>query len=109
MTTAPFELHIEGIFPEQGRHAVICRELLRQIPGKRRVYAALFGDKEVIAKVYQSGFRAKSQVLDEWSKLERLAQKGLNSPKPYFYGTSERGEWAIVVERILNSATALEL
>jgi tRNA A-37 threonylcarbamoyl transferase component Bud32 len=109
MATTPFELHIESIFPQKNRRTVICRELLREIPHNRSVYAATFDDNQVIAKIYRKGLRAKRRVLNEWSKLERLAQKGLDCPKPHFYGRSEQGDWVIIVERIKNAATARQL
>ena len=109
MSEVSFELHIKSIFPPQRDRVLRCTELLRHIPGKRRVYAAQFEGHEVIAKIYETRFCGKLQLPAEWSKIERLAKKGLNSPKLCFYGRSEKGKWAIVTERITNSATALEL
>jgi tRNA A-37 threonylcarbamoyl transferase component Bud32 len=109
MTTVPFELHIKSVYPQRDTFILKCTELLRQIPGKRRVYAALLDDKKTIIKIYEAKFRAKSQLLNEWSKIKRLAQAGLNGPQIFFYGRSEGGEWVIVTEYIANSATALEL
>ncbi len=109
MAIVPFELHLKSVFPQQDDRVLTCTKLLRYIPGKRRVYSAQLDDKEVIAKIYETKFRAKLRLLDEWSKIDRLAQRGLNSPELHFYGRTEQGKWAIVVECIKNSATALEL
>lgn len=109
MSIVPFELHIKSIFPQQGDHVVTCTELLRHIPGKRRVYAARFDNNRVIAKIYETKLCAKSRLLDEWAKIDRLAQAGLNAPKLHFYGRCKHGRWVIVTEYITNSATALEL
>jgi tRNA A-37 threonylcarbamoyl transferase component Bud32 len=109
MDTVPFELNIKSIFPQQGGRVLTCTELLRHIPGKRRIYAAQFDNEKVIVKIHEKRLRAKSQLLDEWSKINRLAQAGLNSPRLYFCGRTEHGQWVIVTEHIANSATALEL
>ena len=121
MTKVPFELHLESICPGQGSRVLTCTELLRHIRGKRRVYAARLPstgsgrelveqeNQDVIAKIYETRFRAKSQVMNEWRGISRLQAKGLNSPQLHFYGRTENGKWILVTERIKDSTTALEL
>jgi tRNA A-37 threonylcarbamoyl transferase component Bud32 len=109
MAIVPFELHLKSIFPQQGDRVLRCTELLRHIPGKRRVYSAWLEDKKVIAKIFETRFRAKSRLLDEWSKINGLLRAGLNSPQLHFYGRSEQGQWVIAIERIEDSTAALEL
>ncbi len=121
MTKVPFELHVESIYPQREKYVLICTELLRQIRSKRRVYAArlpLTGsgrelvereNQDVIAKIYETRFRARSQLMNEWRGIGRLQAKGLNSPQLHFYGRTENGKWVLVTERIKNSTTALEL
>ena len=117
MAKVPFELHIESICPGQGSRVLTCTELLRHVRGKRRVYAARLSspksarleNQDVIAKIYETRFRARSQLMNEWRGIGRLQAKGLNSPQLHFYGRTENGKWILVTERIKNSTTALEL
>jgi tRNA A-37 threonylcarbamoyl transferase component Bud32 len=109
MTKLPFELLIKNITPGKGDRVLICTALLRHIPRKRRVYRALHGNQKVIAKIYETKLCAKSILLNEWAKLNRIHNAGLNCPRPIFYGRCESGGWAIVTEYIEDSAAALEL
>lgn len=109
MTKLPFELLIKNILPGKGDRVLIFKKLLRQIPHKRRVYFALLDNQKVIAKIYETKFFAKSHLLNERSKLERLHNAGLSSPRLLFYGQCDTGGWTIVTEYIRDCATALEL
>jgi tRNA A-37 threonylcarbamoyl transferase component Bud32 len=109
MAKLPFDLLIKNITPGKGDRVLICTVLLRHIPRKRRVYCALLGNQKVIAKIYETKFCAKSRLLNEWSKLKRMQNVGLNCPRSLFYGRRETGGWTIVTEYIEDSAVALEL
>ena len=38
-----------------------------------------------------------------------LQERGINAPTPLFYGQTENGQWAVVLEKITNATIALEL
>jgi tRNA A-37 threonylcarbamoyl transferase component Bud32 len=81
-----------------------CTALLRAIPGRREVYDALWNDKSVIVKV----FSHKRHLKREWEGLSKLTKLKLNSPEPLFYGKTEDGRFAVVVEKITGSSTVLD-
>lgn len=109
MDKLPFELPIKSICPGKTDRVLVCTELLRHIPGKRRVYSALLENQRVIAKIYETKFSAKYHLDNERSKLEYMRDTGLNCPRLFFCGQCETGGWAIVTEYIENSAAAIKL
>jgi tRNA A-37 threonylcarbamoyl transferase component Bud32 len=109
MTKVPFKLHVQSECPEKASHVLTCTKLLRQVPGRRRVYAARLGDEDVIAKIFETKFRAKFQLANEWKNTSKLKAKGLNCPRSYFFGKTGEGQWVLVTEFIKDSNTALEL
>lgn len=109
MTNLPFQLSIKCDLPEQQKETLTCKALLREIAGRREVYDARWGDKDVIIKIFSHKILAKYHLKREWRGLNLLRSKGLSAPKPLFYGKTEDGRWAMVVEKIADSSTALEL
>jgi len=109
MSKLPFQLSIQCIFPENRKESLTCTALLRVIPGSRDVYEASWNDKAVITKVFSHRIKAKRHLLREWRGLNLLQERGLSSARPLFCGRSDDGRWAVVVEKILDSVTALEV
>jgi tRNA A-37 threonylcarbamoyl transferase component Bud32 len=87
----------------------MCTALLRAIPGRRKVYDASWENKGVIIKVFSHRINARRHLRREWLGLKRLASHGLSAPKPLFYGQTEEGKWAVVVEKIAESSTILDI
>jgi tRNA A-37 threonylcarbamoyl transferase component Bud32 len=108
MTKFPFQLSIHCIFPKNKKEILTCRALLRVIPGNRDVYEASWNDSAVIAKVFSHKIKAKRHLRREWRGLNLLQERRLSSIKPLFYGRTDDGRWAVVVEKILDSVQALE-
>jgi len=109
MAELPFQLSIKHAYPEKRTEGLLCTALLRVIPGRRKVYEAMWNDKSVIAKVFSHKFSARRHLKREWRGLSFLASRGLSAPKPLFYGQTEDKRWAVVVEKIADSSTVLDV
>ncbi|MBN2454964.1 MAG: hypothetical protein JXB29_00265 [Sedimentisphaerales bacterium] len=109
MIKLPFEVQVIKDFPAKRIEFLVCTKLLRAVPGSRAVYNATWEAREVIAKVFGRRLRAKRHLKREWDGLCLLLDRGMNVPKPLFYGRTESGQYVIVIERIEDSQTALDL
>ena len=109
MTQLPTELRIKNTSSEGGEETLLCTDLLRAVPGKRQTYDAWWNDTQVIVKTFSHKISAKRHLSREVKGLNRLQKRGLNSAKPLFYGKAEDGRGAVVIQKIVNSKTALEI
>lgn len=109
MSEFPFQLVIHQIFPKKRTETLSCVNLLRSIPGRRTVYDALWNQRGVIVKVFSHMLSSQRHLRREWKGLSNLAYRALNAPEPLFYGQTEDGQWVVVVEKITESVTALEV
>ncbi|MCH8120525.1 MAG: protein kinase [Planctomycetes bacterium] len=109
MAEFPFQLLIKRTYPEKRTERLLCTALLRVIPGRRKVYDAMWNDKSVIAKVFSHKIIARRHLKREWQGLNLLQRRGLSSPAPLFYGHTEDGRWAVVVQKIADSSTVLDV
>lgn len=109
MAEFPFQLLIKHTYPEKRTERLLCTALLRVIPGRRKVYDAMWNDKSVIAKVFSHKIIARRHLKREWQGLNLLQRRGLSSPAPLFYGRTEDRRWAVVVEKIADSSTVLDV
>ncbi|MHC4205803.1 MAG: BUD32 family EKC/KEOPS complex subunit, partial [Planctomycetota bacterium] len=87
----------------------MCTDLFRIIPGRRAIYDARWNDKSVVAKVFSHKIHARRHLRKEWRGLIQLQKLGLSSPKPLFNGRTEDGQLIIVLEKIAESATVLDV
>jgi tRNA A-37 threonylcarbamoyl transferase component Bud32 len=108
MDEFPFQLLIKRDSPNTQTESLLCTALLRAIPGRRQVYDALWNGKSVIVKVFSHKISAKRHLKKEWQGLNLLQSRGLNAPQPLFYGQTENGQQAVVMEKIIDSTTALD-
>jgi len=104
----PFQLTIKCI-PEKQTETLTCTAILREIAGRRQVYAGQWNDKDVIIKIFSHKIRAKQHLKKEWLGLNLLRSRGLNCPEALFYGKTENKKRVLVTEKIADSSTALEL
>jgi len=104
----PFALEIKRPLAKDAE-TVTCTALLRQVPKRRRVYQADWNGRGVIVKLFLSKFSAKRHLRREWKGLSLLQARSLQAPKPLFTGQTKKGRLAIVVEKINNAQTAVEL
>ncbi len=108
MNKFPFQLDIEHVCGKRRQESLLCTAVLREIPGRRAVYDAQWGQRGVIAKVFSDRISGRRHLKDEWRRLGLLRERGLSSPEPLFYGQTPDGRGVMVVEKIANSATVLE-
>jgi len=109
MAEFPFQLFIERTSLKNGKESLLCTDLFRIIPGRRAIYDALWNDRSVVAKVFSHKIHARRHLRNEWRGLIQLQRRGLSSPKPLFYGRTDDGQWAVVLEKIEESATILDV
>ncbi len=86
-----------------------CTSLLRVVPGRREVYDALWNDRSVIVKVFSHKISSRRHLKREWEGLNKLTELELSSPKPLFHGKTKDGRLVIVVEKIADSSTVLDV
>jgi tRNA A-37 threonylcarbamoyl transferase component Bud32 len=109
MAKFPFQLLIKSASWKNKDESLTCTALLRAIPGRRQVYDALWDGRGVIVKVFSHKISARRHLKREWRGLSLLQRRGLSSPAPLFYGRTEDGQWAVVVEKIANMSTVLDV
>jgi tRNA A-37 threonylcarbamoyl transferase component Bud32 len=108
MTESPFQLLIKNT-SLKSEESLLCTAILRVIPGRRQVYDAIWNDKSVVAKVFSHKIFARRHLRRELKGLNQLQGLELNSPKPLFFGKTEDGRWAVVLEKIADSITVLDI
>jgi tRNA A-37 threonylcarbamoyl transferase component Bud32 len=76
----------------------LCRScrLIREVPGTRRIYSALWQEQPVIVKVFYRRFRGHRHTMREWRALRKLATLQIARPEPLFYGKTGDGHWVVV-------------
>ena len=109
MAEFPFQLVINCTYPRKRTERLLCTALLRAIPGRRKVYDASWGNKSVIAKVFSHKISARRHLKREWQGLKLLASHGVSAPEPLFYGQTEDGQWVVVIQKISESSTILDI
>jgi tRNA A-37 threonylcarbamoyl transferase component Bud32 len=109
MAEFPFQLLINCTYPRKRKECLLCTALLRTIPGRRKVYDASWGNKSFIAKVFSHKISARRHLKREWHGLKLLASHGVSAPEPLFYGHTEDGQWVVVVQKIPESSTILDI
>ena len=89
----------------------ICREcrLIREVPGTRRIFSALWQEQPVILKVFSRRFSAYRHVIREWNALQKLRNLQILRPEPLFYGKTDQGDWALATELIPHAADVFTL
>ncbi len=105
----PFQLIIKNTYSGGQKESLLCKELLRYLPGKRKVFDAVWNDRDVIVKIFSDKLKAKRHLKREWTGLSNLKKRKINAPEPLFYGQTENSNWAIVTEKIAGSSTVLEI
>ena len=109
MDEFPFQLIVKHTSLNKGKESLLCTGLFRIVPDRRAVYDAKWNDKGVVAKVFSHKIHARRHLGKEWRGLIRLQKLGLSAPKPLFNGRTEDGRWIIVLEKVAESATILDI
>ncbi|MHC4122438.1 MAG: lipopolysaccharide kinase InaA family protein [Planctomycetota bacterium] len=108
MREFPSKLVIENRCLSQREECLTCRSVLRSIPHSRVVYDGLWNQMDVIVKLFNGMFQSKRRAKREWKRLKSLCNRGLNSPKPLFYGRAKKGGWVVITERIDGALSVLK-
>lgn len=109
MPEFPFSLLFKRTSSKNEGETVLCKTSLRTVPGKRQVFDAEWADRAVIAKVFSHPFCAKRHMKKEWQGLKRVQKLGLSCPAALFYGKTEQGHWAVVMEKIMDAPTVRQI
>ena len=105
----PFQLVIKRMSLGGAEESLLCTCVLRAVPGRREIYDAVWDNKSVVVKVFLHKISARRHLRREWRGLNRLQKRQLSSPKPLFFGQTQNGRWAVVLEKIVDSATVLDV
>ncbi len=105
----PLQITVKRSSTQGQTESLRCTALLREIPGKRRVYDAQWADRNVIVKVFSDKLKAAHHLKKERQGLTTLAERGLNGPQPLLQGRTENGDRVLVIEKICNAPTALDI
>jgi tRNA A-37 threonylcarbamoyl transferase component Bud32 len=109
MAEFPFQLLIKRASSQDKEESLLCTDLLRAVPGKRAIYDAMWKDTNVIVKVFSHKIKAKLHFKRELKGLNQLQKRGLRSVVPLFWGETDDGRRAVVLEKIVDSATVLDV
>ena len=109
MAQLPFQLSIERSPAGKQGEILTCTALLRKVLGKREVFDALWNGRSVIVKMFSHKIRAGHHLKKEWQGLSLLRKRGINSPVPLVYGKAGKGKRAMVVEKIIDTPTVLDV
>lgn len=109
MTEFPFELLIRDSSLSNSEKSLTCLSLLRAVPGRRAVYDAQWQGRAVIVKVFMDKLSAKRHLKREWRGLEELQERGLSGPVPLFFGKTQAGDIAMVMEKISDAAVVMDV
>ncbi|MEN6576141.1 MAG: lipopolysaccharide kinase InaA family protein [Phycisphaerales bacterium] len=98
----PFQLRVERSSPP-GVEQLTCVALLREVPGMRYVYDAVWKDRPVIVKLFAHWFHGRRHLRREWRGLRELRERGIDAPQGLFHGRTDQGGRAIVIEKIADA------
>jgi tRNA A-37 threonylcarbamoyl transferase component Bud32 len=87
---------------------VRCEAVLRELPGKRVVYAGRRNGDAVVAKRYLDRRRADVHARREFAGLAAFAAAGIAAPEIVFDGRDSEGQPVLVVRHIDNAVSLAE-
>jgi tRNA A-37 threonylcarbamoyl transferase component Bud32 len=89
------------------RHELACDEIIRLLPGRRLVASSLWGEQQVIAKLFMSG-RAKAHMERELIGYEALRKSGLKVPEVVYAGKTDVGGLYVVIYEKINLKASVD-
>lgn len=102
-------IYIKNVLEHDKNEEVPCSAILREVPKRRQVLEGIWKGHPVIVKLYIDSWKARLHFKKEWEKLSLLYKKELNSPEPLFYGPTDLGWQALVMEKITHAQSAYEV
>jgi tRNA A-37 threonylcarbamoyl transferase component Bud32 len=100
------------VYPAQNQGGgFLCRScrLIREVPGTRRIYSALWQEQPVIVKVFYRRLGGYRHTMREWRILRKLAALQIACPEPLFYGKTGDGCWATCTALIPDAEDLFDL
>jgi tRNA A-37 threonylcarbamoyl transferase component Bud32 len=73
------------------------------------VFDALWKGRPVILKLYTNTSASSRQLKNEWNNLSLLHVRKVHGPEPLFYGLTESGQWALIMEKITEATSAYKM
>ncbi len=105
----PFTLPLSEV-REEAVEKLVCRKLLRLIPGKRMVCAALWKEREVVVKFYLDRRNGGRHFKRELAGVRVLTAAGIKTPNLLFHGTVSAGRLPLIIfAEIKPAATLVDL
>lgn len=92
---------------EKSRRRVVCQKLLRLIPGKRMVCAALWGGQEVVVKLFLDPHKAHRHFKRELAGVNALIAAGIKTPPLLFSGVMLTESLPLIIFTEIRPATTL--
>lgn len=92
--------------PDGRTHTMCCLKILRRIEGRRTVFDAIYEDRGVIVKRFEDVFSV-FRCRREKRGLERLTERGLETPKVLLFGKDSEGCHILIIEKIDGAADVL--
>jgi len=86
---------------------LVCRKLLRLIPGKRMVCAALWGEQDVVVKLFLDPRKAERHFKRELAGVNALFTAGIKTPPLLFSGSVFAGSLPLVIFAEISPAATL--
>lgn len=108
MRPLPYTIPIRPISATLDVQEVLCRRMLRVLPGRRETFEASWSGREVIVKVFGHPWKARVHGRRECDGFRRLTQLGIDVPAVLLRGRTEDGRWAVVTEKIAGAMSLLD-
>ncbi|MEA3333933.1 MAG: hypothetical protein U9Q58_10100, partial [Pseudomonadota bacterium] len=102
----PFSLSLPAE-KEDDATTLVCQKLLRLIPGKRMVCAALWGERRVVVKLFLDQRKAERHWFRELNGVKALQTAEIATPELLFAGHLFSGSLPIIIFAELQPATTL--
>ena len=102
----PFTIAFSGA-SEKSTQRLVCQKLLRLIPGKRMVCAALWGTRAVVVKLFLDHHKAERHFKRELVGVQALIKAGVETPGLLFFGSVFSGHLPLIIFTEIRSASTL--
>jgi tRNA A-37 threonylcarbamoyl transferase component Bud32 len=102
----PFFLDLKSI---HGHDSVKCEQLLRDLPGKRKVFRGFWQQRAVVVKLFLDPNTARRHWGREKTGVEALKAASVSTPELVFSGKLEDGTPALMFDLLPEAQTALQV
>ena len=107
MMDQPFDIQIHRNSEPPQTCRIRCRDLLRELPGRRLVYEGQWDNRDVIVKIFTSRWRSKFHIQREFRGFENLTKRRIQTPEVLFTGIDDKNRSVLVMQKIPHSQDLL--